>query len=251
MNGEPFPERTPAGVWWNPGDLDRTAQAAVQEFGGWMGRVPWHTWGTFTYAPRNPVTGEAVIPTVDSARRSIEWFLGEGLIESAVWVTEKGSRFGRVHNHALLSGFNQDLAPMDRAQLQRMWEARHGFARLEQFDPSRGAAGYVGKYLRKQDCDWDLWQASNNSPTKRSGSRNGSSTTKTLIPMWLSGTRQPTSQSARSSAARRRKSRPDSDPPRTSEICYDGTRRETRGSSTNLPGNPGISRIRLVDWPGR
>jgi len=253
VNGDPFGERTPAEVWWSPGPLDRTAQAAVQEFGAWMGGVPWESWGTFTYAPRSPVTGEKVEPTIDSARRSIEWFLDLGLVQSAVWVTERGAKFGRVHNHALLSGFapEPESATLDRIQLLRMWEARHGFARLEAFDPKRGAAGYVGKYLRKQDCDWDLWQASRNSPTLRRPFPNASSMTSDCIPMWQTATRQPQSQSARSSRARRLVSRPDTETPRTFVVSYDGTRRVTPGSSSSPPGSPGISRILRLDNPGR
>lgn len=253
MTGEPFGERSPSDVWWTPGIQGGTAQAAVLEFGAWMGKVPWESWGTFTYAPRSPVTGERVEPTIDSARRSIEWFLDLGLVQSAVWVTERGAKFGRVHNHALLSGFapEPDSATLDRVQLVRMWETRHGFARLEAFDPKRGAAGYVGKYLRKQDCDWDLWQASRNSPTLPRGSRSNSSMTNGSTLLWQSATRLPQSQSARSSRARRRASQADIAIPPTSALYFDGTRRVTPGSSTNPPDSPGISRTLIRDSLGR
>lgn len=224
-------------------------EASVQAFAAWAGAFPWHTWSTLTYAPVSPYSGREQNPTVRSARRAIAWLLERGRVQAAVWVTERGKRFGRVHNHALLSFFPSDpwSIQVDQDETVRTWERTFGWMQAEPFDPVKGAAGYCGKYLRKQDCDWDLWQASNNSPTKPGQSRNAWARTTNLILPWQSVTRRPTSPSALSAAGARRRSQAGTGIPPTSAVYFNGTRRATPESSTNPPDNPGTYRILVRD----
>lgn len=226
---------------------------SVQAFGAWAGSFPWHTWATLTYAPVSPYSGREQVPTIRSARRAMEWIVESGRVRAAVWATERGKRFGRVHNHALLSFFPDDpwSVQVDQDETERLWERVYGFAQMEPFDPERGAAGYVGKYLRKQECDWDLWQASKHSPTRRSASRNDWNTTNDFTLTSRKGMLPQVWQSGKSWAARRRESQAGIVIPPTSEVCYDGTKRVTPESSTNPRGNPGTCRILIRDSRGQ
>lgn len=229
-------------------------EASVQAFAAWAGAFPWHTWATLTYAPHSPHSGREQNPTVRSARRAVAWLLERGRVHTAVWVTERGSRFGRVHNHALLSfypGIGPWAVQVDQDETERTWERVFGFAQMEPFDPVKGAAGYCGKYLRKQDCDWDIWQASNNSPTKPASWRNAWSRTGNSILTLPRATRLPTSLSASSTAGMRRRSQADSGIRPTSAVYFDGTKRVTLESGSNPPDNPGTCRILVRDSPGR
>lgn len=223
------------------------AAKAKEEFGVWMGGQEWSGWGTFTYAPTRPLDGAEQNPTVRSARRAFLWFLDRGLVRSAVWVTERGERFGRVHNHALIETFEPGADPIDRELIAREWNRVFGFAKLDPYDPARGAAGYVGKYLSKQDCDWDLWHSSNSSATKQSRSQSDWSTTPGSIPLWQSGTRRPTSYYCTRLGKALPQSRRATGNPPTSAIYFDGTKRVIPASSTNPPASRGTCRILIRD----
>lgn len=229
------------------------AEASVQAFGAWAGAFPWHTWATLTYAPVNPYSGREQNPTILSARRAISWLLERGRVRAAVWVTERGKRFGRVHNHALLSFFDPSpfAVQVDERETVETWERTFGWMQAEPFDPVKGAAGYCGKYLRKQDCDWDLWQASTNSPIKPGPSRSDWSRTGNSTLLLPSATRLPMSLSGHTASGVRRRSLRGSEIPPTSAVYFDGTKRATPESSTNPPDSPGICRILIRDSPGR
>ncbi|GAH99579.1 unnamed protein product [marine sediment metagenome] len=55
---------------------------------------------------------------------------------------------GTLHFHTLIGG----VGDIRRLLFKDMWEL-FGFARVEAYDQSRGAAGYVAKYLNKADGD--------------------------------------------------------------------------------------------------
>jgi len=134
----------------------------------WLELQEWDTFATLTY--RNSLS-------VPSARRAMERFLQLADVELAWWVTERGDKFGRVHNHALIRHhgtglllFDDPTLPADRAEAQ--WRARYGIARYDRYDPDRGAAGYCASYVTKKVCDYDLWLPSTSSPIKPSPLRN-------------------------------------------------------------------------------
>ncbi|GAH96976.1 unnamed protein product, partial [marine sediment metagenome] len=60
-------------------------------------------------------------------------------------VTELQDR-GTLHFHALIGG----VGDIRRLLFKDFWEL-NGFARVEAYDPARGAASYVAKYLNKAD----------------------------------------------------------------------------------------------------
>ncbi|MBA7714669.1 hypothetical protein ES703_123699 [subsurface metagenome] len=55
---------------------------------------------------------------------------------------------GTLHYHALIGG----VGDIRRLLFKDFWEL-NGFARVEAYDPARGAAAYVAKYLNKADGD--------------------------------------------------------------------------------------------------
>lgn len=68
------------------------------------------------------------------------WFFG----------IEHGEKRGRLHVHALTG--NTERLPVQL--LREQW--RNGFTRILSYDPSRGAAHYVSKYVTKQLAEWDI-----------------------------------------------------------------------------------------------
>jgi hypothetical protein len=77
-----------------------------------------------------------------AAGQPIAWFRGD----------EYGEKFGKFHMHLLIA----NVAHLHRFTWMERWRERNGIARIFEFDPSRGAAYYVGKYVTKQFGDWDF-----------------------------------------------------------------------------------------------
>jgi hypothetical protein len=67
-------------------------------------------------------------------------------------VDELGRINGRYHIHALVGGVDD----LRRLTWMDIWNERNGFATIEPFDPTKGAAWYCAKYLMKANGDWEL-----------------------------------------------------------------------------------------------
>lgn len=137
----------------------------AEVFGDWLSGYEWSHWGTFTFRPYAPRPKPGLAPprlrsvppgpSVEFAHR--EWRryvrrLERTLYQRIWWFRgdEFGEQLGRLHFHALLGG-----APGVEAELlAKPWTA--GFAQVEEYDPNRGAAHYVTKYVRTNFGDWDL-----------------------------------------------------------------------------------------------
>lgn len=79
-------------------------------------------------------------------------------VKLAWWVTERGDRFGRVHNHALIQWRQTLLGNSDASSYwSGWWRERFGISEMDQYDPERGAAGYLASYVTKKVCDYDIW----------------------------------------------------------------------------------------------
>jgi hypothetical protein len=115
----------------------------VSPTAAWLRDCDWSHWATLTYRKT---------PTPRSCRRHAErFFKRTGGI--AWWCTERGAIGGRAHNHALLV-LPVDVSP---AACWDWWVEKHGRAQVEAYDPKKGAAHYVAKYITKAPDDWDLW----------------------------------------------------------------------------------------------
>lgn len=129
----------------------------------WLSTFHWDHFATLTF--REP-RSEA------SARRAFE-----GYVRSVRSLTHGGSvgyfvgyeygTFGRLHLHALMrtSSPQPDLftSRCSRASealpsetLWKVWWERYGRATVSDYDPKRGAAGYVSKYVTKALAYYDL-----------------------------------------------------------------------------------------------
>jgi hypothetical protein len=136
----------PAWCAFTVAELPERPPDLVAEFGRFLDRFPWCWWVTLTFDPKRHLVGEA------GALGAWAWWLkrirkGLGHRVEFVLVLER-HRSGLLHLHALV--LNTDslrYVPMSRA-----WQERYGFAQVETYNPGRGATGYLGKYLFKDNC---------------------------------------------------------------------------------------------------
>ena len=148
--------------------MQHTAKTPIAEaFGDWLSRYPWSHWGTFTfrdYRPKDPsgTLGPARAPAYAGpspmfARRAADEYLGRLSSPTRGGVPyfrgdELGPRTGRLHLHMLFA-LPPDLQ-VPAAALKRAWP--YGFAVIEHYDPTKGAAHYIAKYVSKGFRDYDV-----------------------------------------------------------------------------------------------
>jgi hypothetical protein len=77
-----------------------------------------------------------------AAGRPVAWFRGD----------DHGRASGRFHIHALM----MHVASLNQFAWMARWGKRSGYARIIRYDPSRGAAYYIGRYVARQFSDWDF-----------------------------------------------------------------------------------------------
>ncbi|GAI96695.1 unnamed protein product, partial [marine sediment metagenome] len=126
----------------------RLTRAATDEFGAFLSRPQWDWFTTHTFK------AEYVSPK-EGDRHYFAW-LNSLCLAARVrghgrpfWF--RGTEFqdrGTLHFHSLIGG----VGDIRRLLFKDFWEL-HGFARVEKYDPERGAASYVGKYLTKTAAD--------------------------------------------------------------------------------------------------
>ncbi|GAI96651.1 unnamed protein product [marine sediment metagenome] len=136
----------------NPEGLMRRSRIA---FGEWLSRPQWDWFTTHTFK------AEFVSPE-QSDRAWYSWFNGLRVSAKALGYTpslygEQAPFYFRVaeyqdrgtlHFHALIGG----VGDIRRLLFKDFWEIQ-GYARVLAYDPARGAAGYVAKYLNKDGGD--------------------------------------------------------------------------------------------------
>jgi len=128
---------------------------AREAFGEWLSLPEWDWYTTHTFK------ADFVSPK-QADRAWYAWFNGlrvsakaKGLTPSIYGATapfyfrvaEYQDR-GTLHYHSLIG----QVGDLRRLLFKDMWEL-NGFARVEAYDPVRGAASYVAKYLNKADGD--------------------------------------------------------------------------------------------------
>jgi hypothetical protein len=126
---------------------------AHRAFGEWLSSFPWQWYTTHTFK------GDYVSPkSADrqwyswlnsvrvAAHKPMHSIFGAGAV-SYFRVTEYQDR-GVLHYHALLGA----VGDLRRLSFKDLWETS-GFARVEAYEPGKGANYYVGKYLVKDSGD--------------------------------------------------------------------------------------------------
>jgi hypothetical protein len=136
----------------SPGGLEKKAKRA---FGEWLSEPSWEWYTTHTFK------ADYVSPKA-ADRKWYSWFNSVRIgaksagISPSVYgsaapyyfrVAEYQNR-GTLHYHALVGG----VGDLKRLQFKDYWEM-YGFARVEAYEPGKGANYYVGKYLTKTDGD--------------------------------------------------------------------------------------------------
>lgn len=154
----------------------RAADDVRTAWGEWLGGFPWDAWGTLTFRWADPTHAQ-----LDRA-------FGRFITTVRMWADDEAPYFlghevgagGRAHLHCLIGG----LRGWDGAQRSRLWGwwfKRYGRCEVRGYDPEKGAAHYVSKYITKAlahyDVDlgrWTQWhQPTNGSPSwkRRRGPR--------------------------------------------------------------------------------
>jgi hypothetical protein len=105
---------------------------------------PWTQFATFTTA--RPITLKSARRLMDKVGNRV---LREG--EKLFWAAER-FELGRegYHTHALI---NTRQSPK---QVEDWFSKKYGRADVTRYDPNRGAAGYVAKYMLKGCIDYDM-----------------------------------------------------------------------------------------------
>lgn len=124
------------------------ARRARDEFGAWLSLPRWDWYCTHTFKA-------GYVSPKEADRHWFAWLNSLSLTARLrgygrpFWFrgTEYQDR-GALHFHSLIGG----IGDVRRLLFKDYWEL-HGFARVEQYDPSLGAAHYVGKYLTKDAAD--------------------------------------------------------------------------------------------------
>lgn len=118
-----------------------------EAWGDWLATYPWQAWCTLTF--REERTHASATRGFGSFTRwlrkdspGLGWFCAH----------EVGS-FGRLHLHALLGGMEPYTS---RKALWKRWHDRFGRAQILPYDPGRGAAYYVAKYVTKELSHYEI-----------------------------------------------------------------------------------------------
>ena len=126
-------------------------------WGLWLEEHEWDYWATLTF--RDAYSGDAATRAFD---RLIRW--GRRLApDLGYFVGHEVGKLGRLHLHALFSGAvdvdqvgvlnSQGLRSKD---IWHWWFKRYGRAQVLPYDPTRGAAAYVSKYVTKEMGHYDV-----------------------------------------------------------------------------------------------
>lgn len=124
-------------------------QPIAEVWGEWLKSWKWEAWGTLTFKD----DGYSHEAATRAFGRFVHWLRAEGNPLVSYFVGHEVGKFGRLHMHVLLGA----LAPMtSRTALWSWWFTRYGRCELRGYDPEKGAAMYVSKYVSKQLGYYDL-----------------------------------------------------------------------------------------------
>ncbi len=143
------------------GDGWLSKREVMDSWGDWLSRTwSWDWWVTLTYDPRKVEAASSTHTATGWAASQRDWtrWLGESVGDAAsaesvlpgvYWLRGREPnpwRYG-THFHALIGGVPTGTS---RRLAWEKWFEPHGMARIEPYDPRRGAGWYVSKYVIKQ-----------------------------------------------------------------------------------------------------
>lgn len=126
-------------------------------WGEWLNAFHWDAWCTLTFREERSHA---------SATRAFErfgrWLRREGNPAAGWFYAHEVGSYGRLHLHALVGGLEPYTS---RRALWRWWFDHYGRAQILPFDPGRGAAYYVSKYVTKGELShYDIEPPSTSDP---------------------------------------------------------------------------------------
>lgn len=121
--------------------------ALSQHWGDWLKTFEWEAWGTMTLRYADP--------THEQMQRAWSRFVAtlrrEGERDLSFFVGHEVGAQGRIHLHCLLAGLQ-----LKRTSVWRWWHERYGRCEVKGYDPEKGAAHYISKYVTKELAHYDL-----------------------------------------------------------------------------------------------
>lgn len=136
------------------------SEAALREaYGAWLEGLDWHSFGTFTFRQPRSVrrAGEIFRAFLDAGTARCGEFFAPSVV---VWGSEP-HKSGDGHIHALLRWHPWCGLRAEAFACSAEWRARYGRVELSKYDPTRGAAYYLTKYVLKDAAgsgEWDVWK---------------------------------------------------------------------------------------------
>ena len=131
--------------------LPRPGRVLQHSLGDWLTEFEWDCWCTWTFDERFGPTGPSPDRCLYHTRRWVEHLPGPAC--GYFLAVERGTG-GRVHSHGLLR--LPDPPTPSRKSLWAAWLDRYGRCRVLPYDPDRGAAYYIAKYITKEPLGWDV-----------------------------------------------------------------------------------------------
>jgi len=89
--------------------------------------------------------------------------------QKAFWKIEEGDIGGREHAHGLLE-FEKE-GTQKEVEIKRIWSRAFGGVDIQEYESGKGAAHYVGQYLKGKVSEWGLYPSG--SPTPGGGQWGG------------------------------------------------------------------------------
>lgn len=109
-------------------------------------RYKWSHWCTFTFTDETSAYGARRQFT-----RLFDRFSHSGW-KSCYFVVEKGTRYGRIHLHALGYWYDDESAQL----VWHWWKSHIGRCEVRSHDPTGHAVEYISNYYTKKTHDWDI-----------------------------------------------------------------------------------------------
>lgn len=139
-----------------------SGESLNEAMGAWLGGLaPWDAFTTWTFS--RPVSLDGAMYWGRHHLRWLEKAAAQPIY--AFLAAERGDKGGLIHLHGLVGnvGHLQSYCGVRRPAgawgkkccMLHAWPA--GYARVLPYDPGKGAAHYVSKYVSKGLAEWELW----------------------------------------------------------------------------------------------
>jgi hypothetical protein len=117
----------------------------VDAFGKWLNEFDWAWFITLTFRkPQSAQTANhAFLGFMDRLKKKLNYFR----------VIEDADKPSLLHIHALIG--SGDIVSPDKL-IEDEWKRRHGKAKAQRYDKTKGAAYYINKHINSDKMDWDF-----------------------------------------------------------------------------------------------